>query len=86
MKILLVHANTIDDDTLTWILFHHSYQTAVVLSGQIDPFVTGHLSIGDKCQLYTKTTTALSHDVKIIDCGLVHHMYIFHVLPKFSSC
>ena len=26
--------NTIDNDTLTWILFHHSYRTAMVSSGQ----------------------------------------------------
>ena len=26
--------NTIDNDTLTWILFHHSYRAVMVLSGQ----------------------------------------------------
>ena len=26
--------NTIDNDKLTWTLFHHSYWTALVLSGQ----------------------------------------------------
>ena len=38
IKSSLVHAcmttNTIDNNTLTWTSFHHSYQTAMVLSGQ----------------------------------------------------
>ena len=54
--------NTIDNDVLTWILFHHSYSLEWP-----DPFIVGRLSIGGyKCQLKARMGGARLTQLELI--------------------